>query len=328
VKLNQRDNDGIESLVHRMRGRKLPPERALAKQFGLSRARVRAILDHLEGKGLISRHQGSGTYALDDGSTLVNTVALLIDEQVKLGNDPFFPAVIERVQRVCQTEGIRCTIERVGGIDDTTIVEDGVVAVGLNARELTARLGKNHVPAVGMFVNSQGAAGGRLSVLELDDYAGGRAAAEHLIALRCDSIHFVGSDDSPAARRRLRGVREVAARTGVPLSVLDSEMNFSSGLSDAAQLPAPKGSTRIGVIAASDWLALGLHTGLVSRGKNLRERYHIASFDGLAVTADPGVQIRSFAAPIDSMAADAVSELRRLAASPVAGGREIMYGFS
>ena len=49
----------------------------------------------------------------------------------------------------------------------------------------------------------------------------------------------------------------------------------------------------------------------------------IVSFDGLPITADPGLGIRSLAIPVDTIAADAVAELRRLAASPDSCGRNI-----
>lgn len=75
VKPPQRDAEAIERLVHRMRGRKLPAERELSKQFGISRGRVRAILNALEAQGLVARHQGSGTYALEDGSVVISDVA-------------------------------------------------------------------------------------------------------------------------------------------------------------------------------------------------------------------------------------------------------------
>ena len=57
----------------------------------------------------------------------------------------------------------------------------------------------------------------------------------------------------------------------------------------------------------------------------VRERAVIVSFDGLPITTDPSLGIRSLAAPIDAMATDAVAELRRLAAAPVSCGREILY---
>jgi len=320
-----RDAEGIERLVHRMRGRKLPPERALSKQFGISRGRVRAILDVLEAKGLVTRHQGSGTYALENGSAVVDTVALLVDARLKLASDPFSSAVIERVQQVCQTEGLRCTLERVDEGEKPVIVEDGIIALGLATRGALERLGRNDVPAVGLFVRPRPGPGSRVTVLDLDDEGGGRAAVEHLIAADCGSLFFVGSSNAPALARRLKGAMEAAATAGRRLTALDSEMNYAAGLIGAAKLPIPPTGPRLGVIAGSDWLALGMHTGLVNRGAKTRERIEIVSFDGMPITADPSLRIRSLVAPIDAIATDAVAELRRLASAPVSCGREILY---
>ncbi len=43
-------------------GEALPPERALAEQFGVSRLTLRKALERLEAQGLVQRRQGSGTY--------------------------------------------------------------------------------------------------------------------------------------------------------------------------------------------------------------------------------------------------------------------------
>jgi DNA-binding LacI/PurR family transcriptional regulator len=320
-----REVEGIERLVQRMRGRKLPPERELSKQFGISRGRVRAVLDGLEARGLVVRHQGSGTYALEDGSTAIGTVALLVDAQLKLANDPFASAVIERVQQVCQTEGLRCTLERVSDGDRPAIVEDGIVAVGLATRSVLERLTRKDVPAVGLFVRVRPSAS-RVTILDLDDEAGGGIAVEHLLAARCEPLIFLGSNDVPASARRAKGAAEAAALSGRSLKVMQSELTYAAGLVDAARLAIPPADGgRVGVIAGSDWLALGLHTGLMNRGKNARDRVEIVSFDGLPITADVSLKIRSLAAPIDTMAADAVAELRRLASTTVSCGREILY---
>jgi DNA-binding LacI/PurR family transcriptional regulator len=320
-----RDAESIERLVHRMRGRKLPPERELSKQFGISRGRVRAVLDILEAKGLVARQQGSGTYALEHGSAAVSTVALLLDARLKLANDPFFSAVIERVQQVCQTEGMRCTLERVGEEETPVIIEDGIIAVGLATRDALEGLGRNDVPAVGLFVRVRSCAGSRVTVLDLDDEGAGRVAVEHLVAAGCGPIFFLGNDRVPASHRRLKGALAAAAQAGLKLSAVESEMNYAAGLVDAAKLSIAANGPRVGVIAGSDWLALGVHTGLLNRGMKARERVEIISFDGLPITADPSLRIRSLAAPIDAMATDAVAELRRLAAAPISCGREILY---
>jgi DNA-binding FadR family transcriptional regulator len=69
-----RDTDSCAEAIGRLRtlldpglagtGR-LPPERVLARDFGLSRRAVRQALDLLEAEGRISRQQGRGTFVCD-----------------------------------------------------------------------------------------------------------------------------------------------------------------------------------------------------------------------------------------------------------------------
>jgi len=53
-------------------GHRLPAERELVAQFGIARNTLRKVMDQLEGKGLISRHVGRGTFVTDAGTTPVN----------------------------------------------------------------------------------------------------------------------------------------------------------------------------------------------------------------------------------------------------------------
>ena len=323
------DVDAIERLVLRMRGRKLPPERDLAKQFNISRARVRTVLDDLESRGLVARQQGSGTYALEQGTTAVSNVVLLVDARLKLGADPFFSAVVERVQQVCQMEKIRCTLERLAPGEKPVILEDGIIGVGSAARDVLERLTRRDVPAVGLFTRATITPGSRVTILDLDHGAGGRIAVRRLLDAGCCQLLFVGCDSARSCDLQVAAAEQVATEAGCKISKIESEIDFAAGLSVAAQISMPQDpSSRIGIIAANGWLALGLHTGLVMRGARVRERVEIVGFEGIPQTDDGSLRIRSLVPPVDAMAADAVAELRRLATSPLSCGREILYPFA
>ncbi len=58
-------------------GGKLPPERHLSDELGLSRATLRKALDALERDGVIWRHVGKGTFVADGGTPKGKTSAMI-----------------------------------------------------------------------------------------------------------------------------------------------------------------------------------------------------------------------------------------------------------
>lgn len=57
-------------------GDRLPTERALSGQFGISRTTVRKVFQELKAQGLISQTVGSGTYVTDQASLAVKSLAM------------------------------------------------------------------------------------------------------------------------------------------------------------------------------------------------------------------------------------------------------------
>lgn len=57
-------------------GNRLPTERALSEQFGISRTTVRKVFQEMKAQGLISQIVGSGTYVTDQAALAVKSLAL------------------------------------------------------------------------------------------------------------------------------------------------------------------------------------------------------------------------------------------------------------
>lgn len=315
----------MRAMVHRLAGKRLPPERDLARMLGASRPTIRRVLDGFETEGLIVRRQGSGTFAAETqgAAGTLSVVGVLVDASLRLGDDPFFTRVLETLQHVLQEQQTRCLVHRLEKSGRCVVLEDGVVTIGLAGEHLIERMGMQDPPAVGLFVNRPIGGKARVSLLDMDDEDAGLTAAEYLLKQGCRRLAFVGYNEIPAATRRLAGVKKGAGECAV--EVISTAMNHSAGLAAAEQAALLIGEGPLGVVAANDWLALGLHTGLLHKGRTLRQQVHIASFDGLPLTRDPSLGIQSLEVPIEQVAMDAVSELRRLCASPSARGRRIVY---
>ena len=322
----EQTHEAIHRLARAMPGRKLPGERELAEQYGVSRQQVRRVLTRLADEGVLERRQGSGTYAmmLEAG---MRRVGLWVDRRIRLRDDPFFTLMIERVLHACHDENIRCTVERVDETHPPRAFEDGIITLGLAGATLLPRLGQGAPPAVGLFVDFPLVPGRAISLLQMDDLGAGRHAIEWLASQGCTQMVFVGRKGLPVSDARHAGALEASQKLNLPLEAINARMNYPAGLTVGAELKLPNGG-QLGVFCANDWLALGVHAGLSGRGLQARDHVLLVGVDGLPVVADPRVGVRSLHSPLETIAADALGELRRLAGFPPVGGRVISYPLS
>ena len=315
----------LRRLVEQQPGQRLPGERELANQLGIPRAALRGLLDSLEAEGLVRRHQGSGTYAVDTQARRLRTVALLIDREIKLGEDPFFSLLVEHLQRCLQEAGIHCMIERVHPHWRFQHPYDGAITLGQAGKDVLAQLHKATPPVVSLLLNAKLPANAPVSIFQLADCEAGGDAARRLLSMHCAQLFFLGRRDLPASRERLVGVEEALQESDVSLRFVNCSLNYTAGLKAGQELPLPQSDTPVGIIAANDWLAVGLRAGLSSRPSTVLPEIHLVSFDGLPLTADALLRIEALVAPLQTIAADAVTELQRLLT--LAPGRVVRYPF-
>jgi DNA-binding LacI/PurR family transcriptional regulator len=140
-------------------------------------------------------------------------------------------------------------------------------------------------------------AGGRVSIpradtVANDDRAGGRMAAEHLLALGHTRLGFVGAR-SAAAAERLAGFREGVGTAGtVAVSTLPEELTEDAG-SRAARALLDEHPDVTAVFGANDVMALGVMSSLAERGLRVPEDVSVIGYDDTPVAATRYVGLTS-----------------------------------
>lgn len=76
-------------------GARLPPERALAAEFGVSRSRLREAIQHLVSRGIVTSRQGGGTYVAQRAAILSLDRALKPLEPLVRGDAGYWHDVME-----------------------------------------------------------------------------------------------------------------------------------------------------------------------------------------------------------------------------------------
>lgn len=311
-------------LVDRFAGKRLPSERELADKLAISRPSVRSILAVLEGEGLIERRHGSGTYPTRLQTDRLQRVILLVDQAIKLGNDPFFTRLVEQIQNSLQKQGIRSILERIDKNGPMPHLEQGVITFGLAGEGILTSLWDDAPPVVSLFLGKNLRPRVRASLIELADEKAGEEAVQHLVDSGYPNLIFIGNLKIPGTYKRLVGVRNKVELTGVNLEIIECSQNFNGGFKLGKQLDLPSRPGPPGIIVSNDWLALGLRAGLAEKPEKV-SALPIVSFDGLSITNDPSLNIHSLAVPFDTIAEDVVIELLRLDQSKAAVGRNISY---
>ncbi len=116
-------------------GQRLPSERALADQFGISRGAVQRALQSLEEQGLIYRRTGSGTFVSDRLDNAVETIDHGVDitkgnlaehVEARTAFEPWVTATAARYATEEHKKELRRRLDRVANPQDWLDYKEGV----------------------------------------------------------------------------------------------------------------------------------------------------------------------------------------------------------
>jgi LacI family transcriptional regulator len=191
---------------------------------------------------------------------------------------------------------------------------DGVILVTSTLQPShQAELRRLNVPAV--VIDPAGGPALEVPTIGATNWAGGRAATEHLTSLGHRRIGFIAGPTSLlCSRARLDGYRAALDAAGLPVSdelVQPGDFYHESGFRGASALMAlPDPPTAI--FASSDQMAFGVYEGLRQRGLRVPDDVSVVGFDDLPEARWASPPLTTVRQPLAEMGTLAARMLLRL----------------
>jgi LacI family transcriptional regulator len=212
---------------------------------------------------------------------------------------PFFtqPSVVERLRGVSRRiaaagyQLVLFDVERPQPLGDLALAGrlDGLLCISLAPSDAElARLERAGIAVVLVDAERPGVPG-----VAIDDEAGGRLAAEHLLALGHDRIGFVGDEEDAAfgftsSARRRAGAAGACARAGAELVVRRGPHGRHPARALALELLAAS-ERPTAIFAASDAQALGVLEAADAAGLVVPRDLSVVGFDDIEVARYAGL---------------------------------------
>lgn len=308
---------------------KLPGERTLAKQLGISYMTARKAIDNLVGEGLLYRVPTKGTF-VTDGEAPKNskhTIGYFLDSGIEQGiSSPYYSLVFNSIEKEAARHGYSVVYFSETGktpIRDVLQRLDGVIATCFPRVERTIEVINETLPLV---VIENRASDAAIPSVVIDDFAAEVEAVDYLCSLGHSSIGYIaGLGDSDIGRNRyagyLHGLNSHDIEPDAAL-VFRGDYSFEAGVEGAGHflsLDAPPTA----IVCASDSMALGAMRRVHESDLTTPGDISVIGFDDIEFAAQVSPALTTMAAPVGEIAGRAFEMLRELIDGNDMGGRHL-----
>ena len=311
-------------------GGPLPSEHQLCARFGLSRMSVRIILERLEQRRLIYKHQGKGTFVSPSRPAPAKVVVLLLRDLSKAAS-PYLMDLARGADSFLSSRGAH--LHLVGTAPDTWSAEfraslAGVIVIPNHvAQSDIVCLRGLRLPH--MIVMDSDLSG---PTVTMEVEAAARAIAAGLLAQGHRRLALISGHREHSDRLKRQGIQSALAEVGLSLSDLpDHETDYRPEAGQAAACAILDDRSRpTAVICFDDTMALQMISTAQRRGIRIPQQLSVTGFNDAAfsVLVTPTIStVRFPVAEAGAAAAAAILDAAETGALPkdIVLGHEVLW---
>lgn len=231
-------------------------------------------------------------------------------------SEPFIAALLDALSAALIERGLHTLLLNAGGAGDMTSLMNLVLeyrvraVVVLSGAPPAAIVEQCHRSNLRMILINREANYENVDMIETDDLAGGRLAAEHLLDTGCRKLAVVRNGaDTPSQRRRAQGFSRLVEERGLSaLQWSGGDSSYEAGCIAARALLADHAVD--GVFCVTDRTALGfLNTARFELKVSIPEDIGIVGFDDIPEAAWPSHALTTIRQPIAAFVDAVISSL-------------------
>ena len=298
---------------------KLPGERALSEQLGISYMTVRKAVNSLVDEGFLFRIPSSGTYVAKHDHIphpVTKNIGYLLDDSIKDGlTSPYYSLIFNALEKEAALHGYGLMyFSEVDEENATRLMRkvDGVIVSCLPRIEHIIQEIKRRVPVV---VIDNASPDKSIPSVIIDNFNAIVESVDYLQTLGHRRIGFMaGLSDSDVGKNRLAGYRYALKKHGIDECselLFKGDYSFETGRAGAQYLlhlsPPPTA-----IICANDSMALGAIKEAHQYRLRIPDDLSIIGFDDISVAAQILPPLTTVAAPISELATTSIEMLIKM----------------
>ena len=297
---------------------KLPGERTLALQLGVSYMTVRKSIENLVTQGVLFKVPTKGTFVNHKKvqRRKNRTIGYFLDASMIAGiASPYYSLIFNAIEKVAAKDGysvVYFSDNNVDNLSRTLDKVDGVIATCFPRIESIILKIKQSVPIV---VIDNSAADKTIPSIIIDNFNADVDSVDYICSLGHNRIGFMtGLEDSDIGKSRYAGYQHGLSKNNILLDealVFRGNYSYEAGI-DGAEYFLTLDNLPTAIICANDSMALGAIQRFSQDGISIPKDMSIIGFDDIEVASQIVPSLTTIAAPIDEIAKHSFSILKDL----------------